>query len=175
MDARHSIDSPAPETASEPKVLERPEPVEYHEITDPGALSALHVIEQYFGQYDEIYLTPLLRKLSEVIGDVEYDPKSLISAIEEAGAVWLEKRKGFPYDYTVLIIDQQHPNIAAMQARAYASAAESEEPEYDEDAHYEATPYPEAAADSESEVYETDDYEADTYADSDRDADDSSY
>lgn len=97
----------------------RPEPVEYRTVTDEGAHRALEIIEEHFGQYEEIYLTPLLRKLSELLDEHLYDPKTLISDLEEAGAVWLEKRRGFPYDYTVLLIDGKHPDIEAIQKDLY--------------------------------------------------------
>ena len=124
----------------------RPEDVEYRSMTHEGALQALEIIDEHFGHYNEIYLTPCLRKLSEVLDDSEYDPKSLISEIESAGAVWLEKRRGFPYDYTVLLIDAEHPDVMAIRGDAYraggadeygsAYAAESDE-EYNE-GEYEA-------------------------------------
>lgn len=82
---------------------------------------ALRVIEQYFGQYHEVYLTPLLRKLSEVLGDVEdHDPKSLIGDLEACGAVRLERRRGMPYDYTVLIVNPQHPGVIEIKAEVAA-------------------------------------------------------
>lgn len=119
----------------------RPEAVEYRSLTHEGALQALEIIDEHFGHYNEIYLTPCLRKLSEILDDSEYDPKSLISEIENAGAVWLEKRRGFPYDYTVLLIDAEHPDVMAIRGDAYqaegadefgnAYATESDE-EYDE-------------------------------------------
>lgn len=77
--------------------------------------SALELIEKYFGQYEEIYLTPLLRKLSEQIGDDEHDPKEIVSHLEEAGAGRLEKRRGEPHDYTVLIINPRHPDVVAVR------------------------------------------------------------
>lgn len=73
------------------------------------------MVERYFGQYDEVYLTPLLRKLSEEFGELDYDPKTIISRLEKAGAVWLEKRRGFPYDYTVLILDSLHPDVQSIR------------------------------------------------------------
>ncbi len=85
--------------------------VTYIEISDQVAYETLRVIEEHFGQYDEVYLTPLLRKLSESIDDQEHDPKSIINKLEDAGAVWLEKRRGFPYDYTVLLVDSEHPDV----------------------------------------------------------------
>ncbi len=85
-------------------------PEELTEITDETVLIALEMIEQFFGQYEEIYLTPLLRKLSDMFGDHD-DPKVIVGKLNEAGAVWLEKRKGFPFNYTVLLINYHHPNV----------------------------------------------------------------
>ncbi|MEM1042636.1 MAG: NYN domain-containing protein [Bacteroidota bacterium] len=92
---------------------------EFAEIVDlpfDVDIEALRVIEDYFGQYDEVYLTPLLRKLSEELGDIEdHDPKSLIGDLEECGACRLERRKGMPYDYTVLIVNSEHPAVREVQ------------------------------------------------------------
>ncbi|MDZ4698714.1 MAG: NYN domain-containing protein [Rhodothermales bacterium] len=101
----------------------------HHAVTDAVAYRTLEVIEEFFGQYEEVYLTPLLRKLSEALDSDEPDPKSVINKLEEAGAVWLEKRRGFPYDYTVLIVDRDHPDV-----RQIAEALSQREPfgeEYD--------------------------------------------
>ncbi len=133
----------------------RPQPVEYREISHAGALHALEIIEEHFGQYEEVYLTPLLRKLSELLDDEQYDPKSLISELEDAGAVWLEKRRGFPYDYTVLIIDTEHPDVAAIQKPIYRTRPSESTPSYAEDY---AEDYPD------DEVYPEDEYD-DEYAD----------
>ena len=93
----------------------RSEPVAHRPITNPIVLHVLNVIEEHFGQYNEIFLTPLLRKLSEIMGD-QHDPKQLITELEEAGAVWLEKRSGYPYDFTVMIMDADHPDVSAVQS-----------------------------------------------------------
>ncbi len=85
--------------------------VAYETVTDEGALRALEIIEEFFGQYEEVYLTPLLRKLSDEFDDETIDPKTVISDLEEAGAVYLEKRRGYPHDYTVLLVDGQHPDV----------------------------------------------------------------
>lgn len=92
--------------------------VTHHAVTDPVAYRTLEVIDEFFGQYDEVYLTPLLRKLSESLDSDEPDPKSIINKLEEAGAVWLEKRRGFPYDYTVLIVDRDHPDVRQIREAA---------------------------------------------------------
>lgn len=106
-----------------------PDEQDYRSLTDPMALHALHIAEEHFGQYDEIYLTPLLRKLSEMLGD-ECDPKSLVSELEAAGAVRLEKREGYPYDYTVLIIHYDHPDVQEIKAELQEAdgTAESDVP-----------------------------------------------
>ncbi len=143
----------------------RPQPVEYREITQSGALHALGIIEEHFGQYEEVYLTPLLRKLSELLDDEQYDPKSLISELEDAGAVWLEKRRGFPYDYTVLIIDTEHPDVAAIQKRLYSSRPSETSVPYAEEEYTEET-YPEDTYPEEeyAEDEYADEYEEDTYS-----------
>jgi len=92
--------------------------VTHQTVTDDGATWALEIIEEHFGQYDEVYLTPLLRKLSEVMNDDRYDPKALINTLEEAGAVWLEKRRGHPHDYTVLLVDDSHPDVQSARQLA---------------------------------------------------------
>ncbi len=77
---------------------------------------ALVVLERNFGRYEEVYLTPLLRKLSEEIGESDgFDPKSLVADLEGAGAVRLERRKGMPYDYTVLLVNRAHPAVATIR------------------------------------------------------------
>ncbi len=91
------------------------EHIQREAVSDAAGLQTLEIVERFFGQYDEVYLTPLLRKLSEVFGEHGPDPKTVINHLEEAGAVWLEKRRGFPYDYTVLILDNEHPDVIRIR------------------------------------------------------------
>ena len=87
---------------------------------------ALEVIEKFFGQYEEIYLTPLLRRLSDEIGEVEgHDPKSLVADLEECGAVRLERRKGMPYDYTVLLVNAEHPAVVEVREEVHGAPVEA--------------------------------------------------
>ena len=83
-------------------------------IDDSVAHQALEIIESHFGQYQEVYLTPLLRKLTELMVD-EDEPKSVINYLGECGAVWLEKRRGFPHNYTVLMVNQEHPDVQEIK------------------------------------------------------------
>jgi len=148
--------TPQPST---PYPTGRPQPVDYRRITRAGALHALEIIEEHFGQYEEVYLTPLLRKLSELLDDEQYDPKSLISELEDAGAVWLEKRRGFPYDYTVLIIDTEHPDVAEIQKRVYDGERPRTQGAYDDDSYAKSYEEEDDYEDEDEDDYE-DDYDA---------------
>lgn len=147
--------APSHSASSTPPSQGRPTPVDYRDITHPGALHALEIIEEHFGQYEEVYLTPLLRKLSELLDDDQYDPKSLISELEDAGAVWLEKRRGFPYDYTVLIIDTDHPDVVAIQKQIYERGERADTDSYDVD-------YAEEYTEDEYDDY-SDDYDDESF------------
>ncbi len=105
----------------------------HQSITNTLCIEALQLIEDYFGQYDEIYLTPLLRKMSEELGSDAYDPKSIISELEEAGAVWLEKRRGFPHDYTVLLLDEEHPDVQEVLGKSSTVSRGAAGSDYDHD------------------------------------------
>lgn len=122
MDAEQFLsDDARADLLDDPHADDKPElQTHFSDVTDlpfPVDIEALRVIEEYFGQYDEVYLTPLLRKLSEVLGDIQdHDPKSLIGDLEECGAVRLERRRGMPYDYTVLIVNPAHPAVVEVKA-----------------------------------------------------------
>ena len=94
-----------------------PPPQQFQSLDNPEARRAIKITEEHFGQYDEVYLTPLLRKLSDIMG-ADADPKSLVSELEAAGAARLEKRNGYPYNYTVLIVNDDHPDVQALHETA---------------------------------------------------------
>jgi len=153
-----------------------PPPQRYRDITNPTARRTIEITEEYFGQYDEVYLTPLLRKLSDVLGE-EHDPKSLVSELEAAGAVRLEKRDGYPYDYTVLIVNDDHPDVqeihddyynqrSSYDGNGYSSSASTDGTSYGEDdAYSEADDY------GDGDAYRGDDADAE-YAEDTEDAED---
>ena len=102
---------------------------EFAGVQDPAYeidYDALETIEKFFGQYQEIYLTPLLRRLSDEIGEVDgHDPKSLVADLEECGAVRLERRKGMPYDYTVLLVNGEHPAVVEVREEVHGASVEA--------------------------------------------------
>ena len=95
------------------KTPDDPPPQQFQSLDNPAARRAIEITEDHFGQYDEVYLTPLLRKLSDIMGS-DKDPKSLVSELEAAGAARLEKRNGYPYNYTVLIMNDDHPDVQTV-------------------------------------------------------------
>lgn len=101
-------------------------------VGDAGAIRGLELIEEYFGQYEEVYLTPLLRKMSELLPDEDGEPKDLVNTLQDAGAVWLEKRRGFPYDYTILVVNDEHPDVKEVRASS------------DDDSDYDENDYPDS-------------------------------
>lgn len=107
-------------------------PSQLSRVGDEGALRGLELIEEYFGQYEEVYLTPLLRKMSELLPGEDGEPKDLVNTLQEAGAVWLEKRRGFPYDYTILVVNDEHPDVKEVRASS------------DDDSDYDEDDYPES-------------------------------
>ncbi len=55
-----------------------------------------------------------------------------MNLLQEAGAVWLEKRRGFPYDYTVLLVNRSHEDVlAAMETVPGAQPADDAGEDYD--------------------------------------------
>ena len=127
-------------------------PAETATIEDPGALRALDVLEEYFGQYEEVYLTPLLRKLTESLDEEDGEPKDLVNILQDTGAVWLEKRRGFPYDYTVLLVNRSHPDV--VRAMETAQSGENQ------------------IRGDEDEDYDEEDYDDDAFDDYEEEADD---
>ena len=139
LDARNLLSESLRQRLGQSSSLPRPstrDTTAHRTVDSEALLQTLEIIEEHFGQYDEVYLTPLLRKLSELLGP-DADPKSLISQLEQAGAVWLEKRRGSPYDYTVLIVDERHPDVQQVHQQLYGSVedAASSHDELNDDMH----------------------------------------
>jgi len=111
-----------------------PPPQQFQPLDNPAAQRAIKITEEHFGQYDEVYLTPLLRKLSDLMGPDE-DPKSLVSELEAAGAARLEKRNGYPYNYTVLIVNEEHPNVQELHETRDRPSSSTAAASPDDDGH----------------------------------------
>ncbi|PEN04956.1 NYN domain-containing protein [Longimonas halophila] len=183
LDARNMLGSTTRDALNSRERANRPSrrrtrdsapPAQQEPIDDPILRATIEVTEEFFGQYDEVYLTPLLRKISEELGE-GYDPKALVSDLEAAGAVWLEKRDGYPYDYTVLIVNEEHEDVQKIlddyyrerTFGGYSNGTPAEEASADPDDS--EAPYGPVQPSSLDE-YAEDEYEEDAY-DDDLDAD----
>ena len=65
----------------------------------------------------EVWLSPFLRVMTDVLPMLaDYERKDLIAELSEKGVLRVEKRSGDPYDYSVIIVNVEHPLVvAAMQ------------------------------------------------------------
>jgi hypothetical protein len=152
--SREDLLANAPERDQQPDASGGAFPQRYERLDNPAARRTIEITEEHFGQYEEVYLTPLLRKLSDILGS-EHDPKALVSELEAAGAVRLEKRDGYPYDYTVLIVHDDHPDVEEIQAADRSSTGDGsvsyeddrDEPAGDSDAADDYEEYDEYAMD----------------------------
>jgi hypothetical protein len=159
-DSRKDLMANAPENGREYDRAQSPGTQRYNAVSNPVARRAIAITEAHFGQYEEVYLTPLLRKLSEILGP-DRDPKALVSELEAAGAVRLEKRSGYPYDYTVLIVHDDHPDVQEIREEGVSGEAVGAAPPQTNGTD-DAEPTETTAADTEADdeaAYESYDYD----------------
>jgi uncharacterized LabA/DUF88 family protein len=122
-DKETSVASPAPasqaKTAStkatpEDKLQNEGFNIPITELTDEER-ACLSLMVSQFGNYYEIFLSPFLRKLSDALPNLaDWQRKGLLGDLEFKGAVKMEKRSGIPYDYTVVILNYNHPVVREM-------------------------------------------------------------
>jgi hypothetical protein len=148
-DSRDDLLANAPESTPEQARHSSSTPQRYDSLSNETARRAIAITEAHFGQYEEVYLTPLLRKLSDIMGP-DHDPKALVSELEAVGAVRLEKRSGYPYDYTVLIVHDDHPDVQDIRENGLPDADLGTAP---------STNGTDAEYDEEDEPYEPHDYD----------------
>jgi uncharacterized LabA/DUF88 family protein len=85
--------------------------------SDQLTAAALRTMVKYFADKHEIWLTPYLHKLRTELPELaEAERKRLISDLSERGAIRIEKRKGETHDYSVVIVDWNHPDVQAANA-----------------------------------------------------------
>ena len=82
------------------------------EVESDEAYEALEITLRFFGQYDEVYLTPLLRRLSDEMSP-DADPKALVAELEEAG----RRQVGTPPRHAVRLHRPPHQQRASRRDR----------------------------------------------------------
>lgn len=81
-------------------------------VDDPNSRRCLYILVNEFGAFQEIWLTPFLRRLNEEFPLLaNHERRALIANLAAAGAIRVEKREGNPYPYSVAIINWDHPTV----------------------------------------------------------------
>lgn len=84
---------------------------------EPDQGVALNIMLKHFHGKPEVWMTPYLHKLrSELPHLSEYQRKALIAQMAENGAIQVEKRKGDPHDFSVILLNWNHPDVRVLNA-----------------------------------------------------------
>jgi hypothetical protein len=76
---------------------------------------ALGLVFKHFKGKSEIWMSPYLHKLrSEVPELSEPERKAIISRLNESGAITIETRTGDLRDFTVFVLNWNHPDVRAL-------------------------------------------------------------
>jgi uncharacterized LabA/DUF88 family protein len=72
----------------------------------------LEVLLHNYGHHSEVWMSPFLRKLSDALPRLaDFERKALLNTLESSGAIRIEKRRGEPYDYSILLINYNHVTV----------------------------------------------------------------
>lgn len=81
-------------------------------IDDDDERSALDLLLRKYGQHHEIFLNPYLRLLrNEMTHLAEYERRAILNGLTYSGAIVIERREGNPNDYSVILINWDHPDV----------------------------------------------------------------
>jgi hypothetical protein len=116
--AHAAVTSPAPPPVTRHAMPQRPVAVREpsfapaQKVSDENQITCLRVMLDHFGQFNEIFLSPFLRKFSDALPRLaDFERKALLNDLEAAGAIRIEKRKGEPFDYSVIVVNYNHPTV----------------------------------------------------------------
>lgn len=84
-------------------------------IESDTELTCLDVLLRNYGHHREVWISPYLRKLTDALPRLaDFERKSLLTSLEALGAIKIEKRRGEPYDYSIILINFEHPEVQRM-------------------------------------------------------------
>jgi uncharacterized LabA/DUF88 family protein len=121
IDAEQFLPSSVPAIPSAPPdggsaTAERlaPAPARVRDLNDLQ-VRAVEIMLRHFADKKDIWITPYLYKLRAEFPELsEWDRKQLISDLREAGAIRVEKRQGETHDYSVIVVNWNHPGVRAV-------------------------------------------------------------
>lgn len=88
-------------------------------LTDEDSMIALEILLQHYGDKAEVWFSPFLNKMRQSMQHLaEYERKALITTLADHGAVKVEKRRAEPNDYSVLIVNWNHPDVQDLNPGA---------------------------------------------------------
>ncbi|WP_375417712.1 NYN domain-containing protein [uncultured Hymenobacter sp.] len=60
----------------------------------------------------ELWLGPFMRRLADELPELpDYERRSLLNSLRDAGAIRIEKRPGEPHPFSVIVVNYQHPDV----------------------------------------------------------------
>jgi len=81
-------------------------------VTTDAEKICLDVLLKNYGHHPEVWMSPFLRKLSDALPRLaDFERKALLTTLEASGAIRIEKRRGEPYDYSIVLVNYNHPAI----------------------------------------------------------------
>jgi uncharacterized LabA/DUF88 family protein len=108
---------PATIAPAAPAPVRPPQPPKFtpSQSLDSEECLAVGCMLRHFGDKTEVWMTPFLHRLREEMPLLaEYERKSLVTDLSEKGAIAVEKRPGSPKDFSVIIINWQHPDVRRL-------------------------------------------------------------
>lgn len=86
-----------------------------HTIDDQYVYNALIILMENFQDKPEVWVSPYLHRLRDGLPELEdWERKHLINDLVDSGAVKVEKRRGEPNDYSVLLVNWNHPDVREL-------------------------------------------------------------
>ena len=83
-------------------------------VTEEHRYCLKFMLKEY-GAYPEIFLGPFLHRLTDGLPQLaDYERKAILSDLEQFGAIRIEVRKGEPFDYRVIIVNYNHPDVRML-------------------------------------------------------------
>lgn len=105
-------------TYAEPKANDRtslPKFAKPRKVKSADELDTLALMLQHFPDKPEIWLTPFLhRQRTNMSHLADYERRALLTNLAEAGAIVIEKRPGDQGEFSVIVLNWNHPDVQEL-------------------------------------------------------------
>jgi len=112
-----------PQAKTPPKQLEPitndraalPKFAKARKVKSADELDTLALMLQHFPDKPEIWLTPFLhRQRTNMSHLADYERRALLTNLSEAGAIVIEKRPGDQGEFSVIVLNWNHPDVQEL-------------------------------------------------------------